>query len=125
MYALANSWVEVVFHFGATTSYALTEFVVFWRLNLFSLFRVDASMRSDNNQQPLCILSRQQTPPCFFIFTHSDHSWTYVRRGHGGEAPPRFTPSRHIFILVDTPLILLVSFDVISIAFIPVFARSR
>jgi len=65
MYALANSWVEVVFHFSVTTSYALTEFVVFWRLNFFSLFRVDAGMRSDNNQQPLCILSRQHV---FFYF---------------------------------------------------------
>jgi len=34
MYVLANSGAEVVFHLGVTTSYALTEFVVYWRLNV-------------------------------------------------------------------------------------------
>jgi len=33
MYILADLGAEVVFHLGVTTSYALTEFVVYWRLN--------------------------------------------------------------------------------------------
>ena len=33
MYILADFGAEVVFHLGVTTSYALTEFVVYWRLN--------------------------------------------------------------------------------------------
>jgi len=37
MYALANSWVEVGFHLGVTTSYPLTEFVVFLGAQLLQL----------------------------------------------------------------------------------------
>jgi len=78
MYALANSGAEIVFHLGMTTSYALTEFVVFWRLNFWNLFRVDASTRRDNltinkpcvycQTNKKAVLEERQTPPCFFYF---------------------------------------------------------